>query len=116
MDLRRLVGGLKPSALPEYEAGGLASTIGLAITTEVEMEPVLQASPRIMPADRIAGFVRALVNTKPLTAVFEHLRHEGEPLEASILVERPEDILLTQDLYPVACTRFHGNVLSSPER
>ena len=79
------------------------------------MESVLQASPCIMPADRIAGLVRALVNTKTPTAVFEHLRHEGEPVEASIVVERPEDVLLAQDLYPVACTRFHVNVLSGPE-
>src|SRR6202040_3757495 len=106
------VDGLEPSALPEYEAAGLTSTVGLAVTAEGEMESVLQASPRIMPADRIAGLVRALVNTKPLTAVFEHLRHEGEPPAASILVERPEVLLLAQDLYPVACTRFHANVLS----
>src|SRR5512146_547427 len=60
-----------------------------------------------MPADRIAGLGRGLVDTKTLTAIFEHLRHEGETVEASILVERSEDFLFAQHLYPVACTRFH---------
>jgi hypothetical protein len=116
LDLRRPVDLLEPSALPEDEAAGLTSSVGMAITTEAKMVSILQMSPRIMPADRIAGLVRALVNAKTLTAVFEHLRHKREPVEASILVERPEDALLAQDLYPVACTRFHANVLSSRER
>jgi hypothetical protein len=71
------------------------------------MVAVLQASPRIVPADRIASLVRGLVNTKTLTAIVEHLRHEGEFVESSILVERSEDFLFAQDLDPVACVRFH---------
>jgi hypothetical protein len=59
------------------------------------MDSVLQASSSIMPADRVTGLVRALVNTKALTAVLEHLRHEGKFVEASILVERAKNVLLT---------------------
>ena len=81
------------------------------------MVSVLQASPRIMPADRIASLVCGLVNTKTLTAIFEHLRHEGEFVEASILVERSEDFLFAQDLDPVACARFHvQSSCPDPER
>jgi len=55
-----------------------------------------------MPADRIAGLVRGLVNAKTLTAIFEHLRHERQTLQLSIFVERSQDLFLGSDFDPFA--------------
>jgi hypothetical protein len=73
-------------------------------------------SAHIVAADSITGLVGAAVYAETLAAVSKHLRHEREFVEATILVERSEDFLLAPDLYPVASTRFHINILSSPER
>src|SRR3982751_2296496 len=95
-DLRRPVDCLEPGTLPEYQAASLTSAVNKAIAAEVEMIAVLQASPSIMPAYCIAGLGRGLVNAKALSAVFEHLRHEGELLQAPVLVERSKNFLFAQ--------------------
>ena len=73
------------------------------------MVSVLQAEAHVAAAHRVASLVSSLVNAKALTAVPEHLRHEGESVQTSILVERSEDFLFAQHLYPVtsACVHVH---------
>jgi len=55
----------------------------------------------VISRDRIAGLVSSLVNLKPLTAPFEHLRHERQSLEAAVLVDRCENLVLTSDFDPI---------------
>ena len=62
-----------------------------------------QAQADIMSAHRVAGLMRALVDLEALAAIAEHLRHEGQILEPAVLVERPQDLFLAQDLHPLAC-------------
>jgi hypothetical protein len=88
----------------------------LPVATDIEMHCIGQASPHIVAADSITGLVRAAADAETPTAVFKHLRHEGESVEAPIVVERPEDFLLAPDLHPVASTCIHINILSSPVR
>jgi hypothetical protein len=108
--LHRTVDRFEPGALPEDQATGLTSAVGLPVAADVEMHSIGQASAYIVAADSIAGLVGALVNTETLTAVLKHLRHERESVEATILVECAKNFLLAPNLYPVACTRVHVNI------
>src|SRR5262249_15240725 len=76
LDWGRSVDALEPGALPEDEAAGLTTTVGNAVTAEVEVVPVLQTPAYVVPADRIASLGRGLIDAETLTAVLEHLRHE----------------------------------------
>ena len=71
------------------------------------MVSILQASRIVAPGDRVAGLVGGLVNTKALAAIFEHLRHEGQLVEAPIFIECSENLFLAQNLDPVAGTQSH---------
>jgi hypothetical protein len=50
------------------------------------------------PGERIAELVRHLVDRQPLTAEGQHLRHERQVLELSVLIEGREDLLGTLHL------------------
>jgi hypothetical protein len=52
--------------------------------------------------NRIAGFVGAGEDLKPLTAPLEHLRHEWHSIEATIRVEARKDFFLAANLNPIA--------------
>jgi hypothetical protein len=76
----------------------LASAVCFAVAAEAEVDSIRQAPPGITAADGIAGLVRALINAEALTTVFKHLGHEGEAVEATILVECAEEFLLPEPL------------------
>ena len=59
-------------------------------------------------ANRVAGLVRPLVNSEPLTAVLKHLRHEWQSVQAAIFVKCTEDLFLASDFHPITGSKFHG--------
>jgi hypothetical protein len=56
--------------------------------------------------NRIAGLVRAFVNSKPLTTEREHFGHEWHPVELAIAVERSKNLIFAANLDPVAHPQF----------
>ncbi len=54
------------------------------------MYRVGKPSARRARIDRVAGLVRTLVNSETLAAIFKHLRHEGEVLQTTVLIEQPQ--------------------------
>jgi hypothetical protein len=55
--------------------------------------------------------VRPLEDLETLSAELEHFRHEGEPVEPALLVERLQDLFLALHLHPIANSkpgRVHG--------
>jgi hypothetical protein len=89
----------QPRFLPENQASCLAPTVGSSITSCLQMDGIIYAAALEI---RIAGFVRAFVDLKTLATELKHLRHERHPLELTILIERPKDLLFAQDFYPNA--------------
>jgi hypothetical protein len=52
--------------------------------------------------DRVTGFVRPLVNLKPLAAKREHFRHERKIVKAAVFVQGQQDLLPAPDFYPIS--------------
>jgi hypothetical protein len=50
--------------------------------------------------------VGSLEDLEALTAVFEHLRHERLAVQLPLPIQRPQDFLLTPDLYPFTYPQF----------
>ena len=57
-----------------------------------------------------AGFSCPLEYLEALTAILQHLRHEGQPLKPSIFVESCKDFLLAPYFDPVLCPQRHGDI------
>jgi hypothetical protein len=70
-----------------------------------------EASPATI-VDRVAGLVRAFVNSKPLTAVLKHLRHEWQLVQTSGFVEGGKDLLFASNFHPIARSKCHPMVLN----
>ncbi|MGH7914346.1 MAG: hypothetical protein ACREPW_06815 [Candidatus Binataceae bacterium] len=74
----------EPGLLPEQQAGSLTAIVrGSVAAQRLEMNGIFYA-PRL-PAG--AGAVGAPQDTKPLAAVFLHLRHERKALQFAFVVE-----------------------------
>jgi|ERR1700733_11262825 hypothetical protein len=101
-----LINRLEPCLFPENQTCGLTASVSLAVATQVKVHCVWEPAPEPFIGDissnRIAGLVGALGNLKPLTARFEHLRHERHSVETTIPVEGREDLFLAANLDPIA--------------
>src|SRR5690242_14005528 len=83
---RLCINWLKPRLLPENQAARLATSVCLPIASKIQMNSVRQSSTP-SAGDSVTGLVRAFVNLEPLTAILKHLRHKGQPLQPTILVQ-----------------------------
>src|SRR6266700_2570028 len=106
-----LIDRLEPCLFPENQASRLAASVGLAVATQVKVHCVWEPAPEPFAGDisgnRIAGLVGALRHLKPLTAPFEHLRHERHSVETTIPVEGREDFFLAANLNPITSRWCH---------
>jgi hypothetical protein len=87
----------------------LAATVGLSVATEIQMDAVGEKTAYIVAGDGIAGLVSSSIDLKSLTAPFEHLRHERQAFEMSVLVKCRKNLVLASDLDPIARTELHDN-------
>jgi hypothetical protein len=96
-----LLNRFEPRLLPKDQARCLATPICSAVAAEFKVHRAvnLSASDGI---DRVTGLVRALEDPETLAAIFEHLGHEWEPVQAALVVERPEDLILGPHFHPIA--------------
>jgi hypothetical protein len=94
----------KPRFLPENQAGGLAAPIGLTVASQVEMNTIGESAAS-NGVDCIAGLMCALENLESLSAVLEHLRHEGKSLQATEFVKSTQNLFLTADFYPITSAK-----------
>jgi hypothetical protein len=104
--LRRILAyRLEPRIFPEDQAAGLASAVPRAVTACFEMNRISDPAP----ADwkyRVAGFVRAFIDLKPLAAKRQHLGHKRHAVQLRIAVECPEYFVFTPNLNPIAYAMF----------
>ena len=73
------------------------------------MDGALHA-PQLPPFDRVAGLVRPAADPEALSAVGEHLRHEGESVEPATLVQRAENLFFAPNLDDVAGAQRRGSL------
>ena len=74
--------------------------MGFTIATIIEMHQVRGLQGDIPTLDGSAGLVRRLADAHPPVAILEHLRHEGQSLQASVLVERCKNFFLATNNDP----------------
>ena len=109
--------GFQPRFLPEDQAAGLAAAVGGSIAARFEVDGLIDSASSHWKHG-VAGLVRSFIDLKSLAAEREHLGHERHAIELSLLVERPQNLFLASDLYPVgnfwfAHLRVHNRIRGS---
>jgi hypothetical protein len=98
----------EPRLLPENQARCIASSIRFAAAAEIFQVNPIEKPPSAGAVDRIAGLVRTFVDPEPPTAILEHLWHEWQTIQSTVLVEGAEDFLLASNFNPVARAQCHS--------
>jgi hypothetical protein len=90
----------QPGAFPEYEAGCLTPAVRLSITPDIQMNAVRKLAA--FAGNDVTCLMRARHDGEPLSTVQEHLWHEWQTIETSIVVEGGQDLVLAFNLDYVA--------------
>ena len=72
--------------------------MGASVATGLKMHRLVDPATAYLWTRIIARFMSTLVNTELLAAKLEHFRHKRHAIEASVPVERGEDLLFAPDL------------------
>ena len=98
----RPIDSFEPRFLPVQQAACLASPMRRAVTScRPQVDGAFHA-PHAGGRDRVAEFVSNLLDGHLATAELQHLRHERQRVQFTVLVERGEDLRLRADLNDVA--------------
>jgi hypothetical protein len=84
---------LEPRLLPDQEAFGLAATVGRSVAAEVlEVDGIAHPTSARL-GNRVAQLLGPLRDHQLPTGKGKHLRHEREPVERAVVVQRRKDLL-----------------------
>jgi hypothetical protein len=100
-----LCNALQPCFLPKKQASCLAAPVPLTIAAEpLEVNRVCHA-PALIVLDGIASLMGGPENAESSSTILEHLRHEGERVEVTAIVQCGEDLINTPHLHPFPCSQ-----------
>jgi hypothetical protein len=67
------------------QAASLTAAVRCSIAAQIlEVHRVLHAAKMLLPLDRIAHLIGALIDSELPTAELEHLRHEGQGFQRAV--------------------------------
>src|SRR5262249_38245189 len=101
-------------------ASCLAAAVHPTIAAMLEMNRVAKPAGHVDDAPGPTAHLTARLPGAPehleaLTAILQHLRHDGHAIETPVPVQRGKDLLLAPHFDPVPCPQRHGGLLFSGE-
>ncbi|HZQ18237.1 MAG TPA: hypothetical protein VFA90_05905 [Terriglobales bacterium] len=90
----------------------MATTMSASIAARFQMNRSIK-SPTANRKHRIARFVSAFVDPKPLTTKFKHFGHEWHPVQLPIAIQCSQDFLLATNFNPITYSKSAHQAPSS---